>query len=96
MSDNVNSPAHYTSGKIEAIDSIESSLSHEEFKGYCKGNILKYGLRAGKKIYVVKEKDGEIDYEESKRLSEIEDIGKVRKYGAMLITHLENNEKETD
>lgn len=42
MNDNVNSPAHYTQGGIETIDAIEAALTPEEFRGYLKGNILKY------------------------------------------------------
>jgi hypothetical protein len=38
----VDHPAHYNSGKMECIDAIESALSPEEFKGYLKGNTLKY------------------------------------------------------
>ena len=34
---------------IEAIDIIKQVLTPQEFKGYCKGNALKYRLRAGKK-----------------------------------------------
>lgn len=40
--DSINHPAHYTSGGIECIDAIESSMSHEGFEGYLKGNVLKY------------------------------------------------------
>lgn len=40
--DNVNSPLHYKQGDIECIDAIESALSTDEFRGYCKGNALKY------------------------------------------------------
>jgi hypothetical protein len=40
--DPVNHPAHYNSGKVECIDAIESALTDEEFRGYCKGNALKY------------------------------------------------------
>lgn len=40
--DSVNHPAHYTSGGIECIDAIESSMSHAEFEGYLKGNVFKY------------------------------------------------------
>lgn len=42
MSDAVNHPPHYTAGGIECIDAIESALTPEEFRGYCKGNALKY------------------------------------------------------
>ena len=38
-------PEHYTQGKIECIDAIESALTPEEFRGYCKGNIMKYVWR---------------------------------------------------
>ncbi len=40
--DNVNKPPHYNSGDIEAIDAIKASMSPVEFKGYLKGNALKY------------------------------------------------------
>jgi hypothetical protein len=33
----------------EVIDLIHDYLTPEEFRGYCKGNILKYRLRAGHK-----------------------------------------------
>lgn len=42
LGDNVNHPAHYTFGKVECIDAIESALTPEEFRGYLKGNIIKY------------------------------------------------------
>ena len=40
--DNVNHPAHYTSGGIECIEAIRASLGDKEFADYCKGNIIKY------------------------------------------------------
>ena len=42
MPDMVNNPPHYTSGGIECIEAIRAALTEEEFRGYCKGNILKY------------------------------------------------------
>lgn len=45
MSDMVNHPTHYTSGKVECIDAIESALTKEEFRGFLKGQILKYTWR---------------------------------------------------
>ena len=42
MTDNVNHPPHYKKGSIECIDAIESALSFEEFKGYCKAAAIKY------------------------------------------------------
>ena len=43
--DYVNHPPHYTNGAIECIDAIEAALTPEEFRGYCKGNALKYTWR---------------------------------------------------
>lgn len=43
-------PSHYMLfDDIEAIEVIARSMTREQFKGYCLGNILKYRLRAGKK-----------------------------------------------
>lgn len=44
--DPVNRPAHYTYGGLELIDVLWAKLSPEEFRGYLKGNILKYTIRA--------------------------------------------------
>ena len=46
--DNIN-PSHYSSGKIECIDAIESALSPEEFRGFLRGNIIKYNWRCMQK-----------------------------------------------
>lgn len=44
------SPTHYQLfPDMEVIDLIRGVLTPEEFAGYCKGNILKYRLRAGEK-----------------------------------------------
>ena len=48
MSDPTN-PDHYTRGGIEAADVLQAKLTPEEFAGFCRGNILKYVLRAGYK-----------------------------------------------
>ncbi|MCO4332127.1 DUF3310 domain-containing protein [Staphylococcus hyicus] len=46
----VTKPSHYMLfDDIEAIEVIARSMTREQFKGYCYGNILKYRLRAGKK-----------------------------------------------
>ena len=46
----VTNPSHYMLfDDIEAIEVIARSMTREQFKGYCFGNILKYRLRAGKK-----------------------------------------------
>jgi hypothetical protein len=43
--DNVTQPAHYTKGGIECIDAIRAALSADEFRGFCKGNAIKYAWR---------------------------------------------------
>lgn len=45
MDDNVNHPPHYKQGDIECIDAIRAALTDEEWRGYCKGNIIKYVWR---------------------------------------------------
>ena len=44
--DMVNSPPHYRRGGIETIEIIRAMLTDDEFRGYLKGNILKYRERA--------------------------------------------------
>lgn len=51
----VNSPPHYTKGGIECIEAIRASMSDEQFKGYLKGNILKYLWRYQHKGKVVED-----------------------------------------
>jgi hypothetical protein len=40
--DVVNHPHHYNAGIIECIEAIEESMSSVAFKGYLKGNCMKY------------------------------------------------------
>jgi len=50
VTDEINHPSHYMLfPDMEAIDVIKAALTPEEFAGYCKGNALKYRLRAGEK-----------------------------------------------
>ena len=46
QSDPVNHPSHYNQGGIETLDIIKMSLTKEEYKGYLKGNVLKYRERS--------------------------------------------------
>lgn len=57
--DNVNHPMHYTEGKIECIEYIEDKLTPEEYRGYIKGNVLKYITRE-------KHKNGDEDLKKAK------------------------------
>ena len=43
--DNVNHPAHYTQGGIECIEAIKASMTASEYRGYLKGNAMKYMWR---------------------------------------------------
>lgn len=49
MNDNVIHPSHYADKQIEVIDYIKDTLSDEQYKGYCRGNIIKYISRYDKK-----------------------------------------------
>lgn len=40
--DIVNHPNHYNSYSREVIDTMQGSMTPEEFKGYLKGNVMKY------------------------------------------------------
>ena len=41
MSDPVN-PDHYKHGCVECIHAIQAALTPDEFRGFCKGNAIKY------------------------------------------------------
>ena len=38
----VEKPDHYNKGAVEAIEAIKASMPDHEFRGYLKGNALKY------------------------------------------------------
>lgn len=63
--DKVNSPDHYKLRglDIEAIDVIRGALSEDEFRGFCKGNVLKYTIREG-------HKNGDEDLKKAKKYLE--------------------------
>ena len=43
--DDVNRPSHYTQGKVECIDAIESALGKEGFIAFLRGQVIKYQWR---------------------------------------------------
>lgn len=49
LPDMVNAPPHYNSGAVECIKAIEASMTPEAYRGYLKGNIMKYLWRYEKK-----------------------------------------------
>lgn len=65
VSDNVDSPNHYKLRglDIEAIDVIRGALTEDEFRGFCKGNVLKYTIREG-------HKNGDEDLKKAKKYLE--------------------------
>lgn len=65
MSDNVNHPSHYTTGKIEVIDFIE-----DKELNFNLGNVVKYVSRCGKKKSTGKSLDAKA----------LEDLKKARWY----------------
>jgi CRISPR/Cas system-associated protein Cas5 (RAMP superfamily) len=79
VDDVVNHPHHYThSGKVECIEAIESSMSPQAFKGFLKGNCIKY-------LYRYENKNGSEDLKKCRwyldrltSLVEAEDIKKEK------------------
>lgn len=57
-------PIHYKQGDIECIDAIQASMSAEAFKGYLKGNNMKYMWR----------------YESKQAMNPLEDLRKAEWY----------------
>ena len=62
--DPVNSPSdiqvegdHYKKMSIEPWDVMEVALTEEEFRGYLKGNFIKYAMRDGKKPGAIRDAD---------------------------------------
>ena len=46
---------HYVQMQIQPWEVMESVLSHAEFVGYLKGNVIKYSMRDGKKVGATKD-----------------------------------------
>lgn len=42
-------PGHYKTEGVEAIDAIRAALGHEGFIAYCRGQVMRYLWRLGKK-----------------------------------------------
>jgi len=57
-------PSHYKRGDVECIDAIKASMSAEAFKGYLKGNNIKYLWR----------------YEDKQTTNQLEDLKKAQWY----------------
>ena len=46
----MNKELHYQQMEIQPWDVMEDLLTQEEFIGYLKGNLIKYGMRQGRKL----------------------------------------------
>jgi len=49
LKNQVDHPSHYNTGGVECIDAIEATLTPEEFRGFLKGNAIKYLWRLNNK-----------------------------------------------
>lgn len=47
--DMINNPHHYHKGEIDIYEIMQAKCTPEEYRGFCKGNILKYVLRESMK-----------------------------------------------
>lgn len=59
----MNEPKYYSSNGLSPLQAFKQGLiSKDELIGFCKGNIIKYTVRAGKKEDAVKDIDKAINY----------------------------------
>lgn len=77
--DNIN-PNHYIFGGIETIEYLDAKMTAEEYRGFLKGNVLKYVSREAEKNGLEDLKkakwylDKLIEFENDRKLSTIETI----------------------
>lgn len=50
MNDSVNHPSHYNKGAVECIEAIKASMTSESYRGFLKGNVMKYIWRYESKV----------------------------------------------
>ena len=56
-------PDYYASNGLSPVGAFEQGLiSKEEYIGFCKGNVIKYVVRCGKKDDAIKDIDKAINY----------------------------------
>lgn len=59
----MNEPDYYGGNGLSPLEAFKQGLmSKEEVIGFCKGNVIKYTIRAGKKDDAVKDIDKAINY----------------------------------
>lgn len=71
--DNINHPTHYNKGTMECLDVIKACLSSSEFRGFLKGNVIKYMYRKGDKGDALEDLNKACWY--AKKLEELEKDG---------------------
>jgi len=76
VKDVVKAPSHYANRKYQTILVMEDTMTTEEFKGYLKGNVMKYTSRAGKKDATLQELNKAKTY--LQWLIEVEETGKLQ------------------
>ena len=60
---NKNEPMYYSKNGLSPLEAFEGGLlSKDEYIGFCKGNVIKYTVRAGHKDDAVMDIDKAIDY----------------------------------
>ena len=62
--------SHYTEMSIQPWEVMQAVLTAEEFRGYLKGNIIKYGMRAGHKAGAAHDGDKARHY--AQKLAEVQ------------------------
>ena len=56
-------PKYYAKDGLSPLSAFEKgSISKEEYIGFCKGNVIKYTIRAGKKDDAISDINKAIDY----------------------------------
>ena len=45
MNDMINRPAHYTQGKVECLDALQSMMSEASYKDFLRAQVIKYVWR---------------------------------------------------
>lgn len=87
--DPIHNPSHYTNGGIEFIEVLRAKLSSDEFRGFLKGNVIKYTLRA-------EHKDGAQDYAKGARyakwLAEVKPSPRTQSKPLLLIPNVDLRE----
>lgn len=53
---------HYDSGGIPTINILKAKMSHEEYNGFCKGNVYKYLTRSAHKGHELQDLRKALDY----------------------------------